>query len=97
MENTITNIDAIWKSLDMLWTLFFSSIGGTIVYSIGAVIWGVKLGGRVRSNENLFHAFCEASEKRDERLYNSIENIQRDQMELNKMVSNIQGKMNGVK
>ena len=81
--------------IDTLWTCFFSLIGGVALYAIVAVIWFVRLEGKVKSNEKVFNMYVENSIKRDDKIEQSIDNLFSITRKIEEMVNRLTGRIDG--
>lgn len=95
MEHELTEIAAKLATLngqvEAIWDTFWYMIGGSILYGIFAVIWYIRLEGKVRTNEKVFEMFMKNSEKKDEEVDKAIQNL----YDLTRRVENVANRLLG--
>jgi hypothetical protein len=69
-------------------------LSGIALYAILAVIWFVRLEGKVRANKELFLQFQEHSKEKDEKIEHSIDKLFDIVRKVEKIANNLEGRLN---
>ena len=77
--------------INTLWTCFLSFMGACALLVISAIIWFVRLEGKVKSNEKVFDLFMQNSKEKDEKIESSINKIYDLIRKVEKVVNQMQG------
>jgi hypothetical protein len=79
--------------MNSIWVTLFSLIGAIALYAIIAVIWFIRLEGKVKTNEQLFKQFQDHSKRKDDKIENSINQLYDLVRKVDSIANNLKGRM----
>jgi len=99
-------MEVIQNEITTLWMVFISTMGGCVLYAILAVIWYMKLNGKVEANymslcdkikgvEKVVELYIAAAKERDERIEKDMDNLFDLTRKIENIVARIEGRENG--